>query len=230
MFVASMTSEEKRNEALKDLGLMKTKIEMALDTFIKHVRRGMTLSPIRRVTITSKNNNVWTITFIATPEAVGVMIYAPVHGHRRNGYIAIPYITSTLVMEYTAHFLQRYNERYLEPSNVRMGKFTALEYFLFNNQSSTLNKNEKGFYMVSDHGYMIAAIPINMMLVHLTFIGNVNLTNKKSTIYSEKMCHLYAACELLNSKEEITPEVLSRIAHKHNAGQDFIDNWNRWTS
>ncbi len=231
MFVASMTPEEKKAEALNDFRFIKTKVEMALDTVKKHIRQGIAWSLVKRVKITTKNNNTWTVAFVLATKGIWIFIYTPIRYHKRDRYIALSNIVSPNVMEYTAHFLQRYNERYLTPNNINTGQLSHLEYFMLYNNNTQFN-NQKNGYMVSDHGYMEAVEPVDRMIVHLTFIGNKNLTNRKEAIYSLRQSKMDAAKELSNYRGEVTPEVIESIVRKHfdSADPELIESWKRWTS
>lgn len=232
MFVSSMTPEEKKAEALRDFGLITTQINMAFDTFKKHWHRGTLGSAIKRITITTKRKNTWTITFIAIQNGIATCIYAPIQHKSGNGYISLSDNTKPLVLEYTAHFMQRYCERYIVPHNVNTGKLTTLEYFMLYNKNSTYDRREDGeaYHIVSNQGYMIGRIPTERVIQHLTYIGESDLTNVKQEIVSQKLTHLNAVTELFNYPEEITTEVLRSIAVKHGAGKDFIENWEKWHS
>ncbi len=217
-----MTPEEKKAEALKDFGLMRTKIDMAYDSFNKRTKTGILLSTIQKVTITTKSKNTWTITFVvAIYGGVVIFAHAPVHGHIKNGYIAISGTESPIVMEYTAHFIQRYNERYLIPNNINTRGLTAVEYYMIYNANSATHKTEDGFCMISNHGYTVGSMPIEKMIVHVTFIDNETLTNKKSSIYDKKIYNVKALYELFNYAE-VTPKIISMIASKYNADEEVL--------
>ena len=124
MFVSSMSSEELCAEAMKDFSILQTKIDLFMDRCGKRYRQEHFIGRfIKRMVVTTKRNNSWTIAFLALNEGFTFLIYAPITGQETCGYIALSSNRNPLVLEYTPHFMQRYRERYLKYYNLDTGNY-----------------------------------------------------------------------------------------------------------
>mgnify|MGYP000367534258 FL=1 len=79
------------------------------------------------------------------------------------------------VMHYTAHFMQRYKERYIDHYQID-AKGNIFEYFVYNNpQVLYTRKNNGGYFIVSDHGIAVADFSEGLKLMtHVTFWEMMN--------------------------------------------------------
>ena len=102
MFVSSMSSEELCAEAMKDFSILQTKIDLFMDRCGKRYRQEHFIGRfIKRIVVTTKRNNSWTIAFLALNEGFTFLIYAPITGQETCGYIALSSNRNPLVLEYT---------------------------------------------------------------------------------------------------------------------------------
>ena len=119
-------------------------------------------------------------------QGVGFQAYAPIIGTSSNGYIQMTGFKSRdRVMHYTAHFMQRYKERYIDHYQIDRKGENIFEYFVYNNpQVLYTRKNNGGYFIVSDHGIAVADFSDGLKLMtHVTFLGDDELTLKKQLIY-----------------------------------------------
>ena len=116
MYLTSMSQEELYAEAHKDLIVISTKANMFIDKVRKNAK-SMQLFPmaaIQRMTITTPRKNVWTIEgrYDAFMGGLAFQAYAPIIGASNNGYLQMTgFKSGNIIMQYTAHFMQRYKER-----------------------------------------------------------------------------------------------------------------------
>jgi len=90
MFVSSMSSEELYAEAMKDFSILQTKIDLFMDRCGKRYRQEHFIGRFtKRMVVTTKRNNSWTIAFLALNESFSLLIYAPITGQETYGYIAL---------------------------------------------------------------------------------------------------------------------------------------------
>ena len=95
MFVSSMSSEELYAEAMKDFSILQTKIDLFMDRCGKRYRQEHFIGRFtKRMVVTTKRNNSWTIAFLALNEGVALLIYAPITGQETYGYDNAYYSTS----------------------------------------------------------------------------------------------------------------------------------------
>ena len=70
MFVSSMSSEELYAEAMKDFSILQTKIDLFMDRCGKRYRQEHFIGRFtKRMVVTTKRNNSWTIAFLALNES-----------------------------------------------------------------------------------------------------------------------------------------------------------------
>ena len=160
MFVSSMSSEELYAEAMKDFSILQTKIDLFMDRCGKRYRQEHFIGRFtKRMVVTTKRNNSWTIAFLALNESFSLLIYAPITGQETYGYIALSSYRHPLVIEYTSHFMQRYRERYLRYYNLETGNYNTFEYFsLKNNNTLYVRQPDNSYYFISEQGVMIGRL------------------------------------------------------------------------
>ena len=230
MFVSSMSSEELCAEAMKDFSILPTKIDLFMDRCGKRYRQEHFIGRfIKRMVVTTKRNNSWTIAFLALNEGFTFLIYAPITGQETCGYIALSSNRNPLVLEYTPHFMQRYRERYLKYYNLDTGNYNALEYFsLKNNNTLYVRQPDNSYYFISEQGVMIGRLVSERMISHKTYIGDDNLSLRKRIILDEEYKNLCAANALLRLPDNLNLETVRNVASRYNLGDEFTQRWYAW--
>ncbi|KAA4640137.1 hypothetical protein F3B51_27145, partial [Bacteroides ovatus] len=227
MYLTSMTHEELYAEVHKDLIEISTKANMFMDK-VRKKTKNMLPYPLatQRITLTTTRRNVWTVVgkHNSYMQGVGFQAYAPIIGTSSNGYIQMTGFKSRdRVMHYTAHFMQRYKERYIDHYQIDRKGENIFEYFVYNNpQVLYTRKNNGGYFIVSDHGIAVADFSEGLKLMtHVTFLGDDELTLKKQLIYDEEIKIYKGALELKRLKSRKQKDDLVTIwnvAKQHNAG------------
>lgn len=206
MFTPHMTDRELMEAAHRDFLEMIVKIRIAFEQFISPLRLGkgqyrVIHSLIETKTITTKSKNTWNVVFFSsgyTPRDefyAGYIIYIPLY---REGAVDYLFMNSTdkfVLEKLTAHFLQRYKERYLEYNGINLrGQHPAL-YYIMNNEDKTLTyylpehwteqeMKEKRF-MISQQGLSLVKFSKNM-ITYVTFLDQENLSRYKAMVYEEE--------------------------------------------
>ena len=208
MYLTSMTHEELYAEVHKDLIEISTQANMFMDK-VRKKTKNMLPYPLatQRITLTTT---------------------------RSNGYIQMSgFKPRDMVMHYTAHFMQRYKERYIDHYQIDRKGENLFEYFVYNNpQVLYTRKNNGGYFIVSDHGIAVADFSDGLKLMtHVTFLGDDELTLKKQLIYDEEIKIYKGALELKRLKSRKQKDDLVTIwnvAKKHNAGIEMVKRWYQW--
>lgn len=238
MYLTSMNQEELYTEVRKDLIEISTQANLFMDRCRKKAKsiRIFTVAP-QRMTITTTRNNAWTLTgrYNADMKALAFNAYAPIIGSSGNGYIQMTGFKSrNRVLHYTAHFMQRYKERYIDHYQIDLKGKNLFEYFLENNPEVLYTRrNNGGYFIISDHGIAVAAFSDSSMhfMTHITFLGDDELTLKKQLIYDEEIRIYRGAIELNRLKlwkEKDDPITIWNIAKKYNAGFELVKRWYEW--
>lgn len=108
-------------------------------SWIRFVRKQRTCCHILwrpSITLTTTRRNVWTVVgkHNSYMQGVGFQAYAPIVGASSNGYIQMSgFKPRDMVMHYTAHFMQRYKERYIDHYQIDRKGENLFEYFVYNN-------------------------------------------------------------------------------------------------
>lgn len=113
-----MTHEELYAEVRKDLIEISTKANMFMYRVRKKAKNIM-LFPVatQRMTITTTRRNVWTLVgkYDSFMQGIGFQTYSPIIGTSSNDYVQMSgFKPRDMVMHYTAHFMQRYKEHYID--------------------------------------------------------------------------------------------------------------------
>lgn len=212
MITSFMTDEEICNEARLDFLEIKEKIRIAFSEFHKtqsqtNGKRSFMHSVVQTKTYRTKRHNVWNVRFRDC-------------GHIPNGDILVLFLTYTTIIhrdgrvdylfmndldrfcpeKLTAHFLQRYKERYLIPNNIDLRGMPVAVYFLVNNQdkkptyyipkSWTEKDVENRNFWISDQGLFVSECT-NGFMSFITFLDQKNLSRYQAEVYEEE--HLFRA-------------------------------------
>lgn len=236
MYLTSMTHEELQAEVRKDLIEISTKANMFVDRTRKKVKSMRPFPvPTQYMSITTTRRNVWTLVgkFDSSTQGLGVQAYAPIIGSSCNGYIQLlGFGSRNRMMHYTAHFMQRYKERYIDHYQIDLKGENLFEYFVRNNPHVLYTrKNNGGYFIVSDHGIAVADLHDGSLLSHITFLGDDELTMRKQLIYDEEIRIYKGAVELIRLKSrKQMDDILTiwNIAKKHNAGFELVKRWYNW--
>lgn len=236
MFLSSMTSEELKAEAYKDFLEMKEKIRFAFSNFRKKLNRSNARSFMHSVietkTYRTRNHNTWTIRFQDcghTPAGNMIachMVYTTfITKDNRTNYLFMSNLDDFILEVITAHFLQRYKERYLEPHGIDLRGMPMPVYFLLKNEDKRLTYFEpegwkeadikdKSFW-ISNQGLIVSKYS-DYTFTYITFLDQENLSRYKATIYEEEK--LMRALMKLDELEERN----SLASENRLEGTDFI--------
>lgn len=237
MYLTSMNREELYAEAHKDLIVISTKANMFIDS-VRKKAKSMHPFPVatQHMTITTSRKNVWTLEgrYDSYMKALTFQAYAPIIGASSNGYLQITgFKSSDMVLHYTAHFMQRYKERYIDHYQIDLRGKSLYEYFVHNNSHVLYTRrNNGGYFIISDHGIAVAEFSDERRLMtHVTFLGDDELTLRKQLIYDEEIGIYKGGLELKrlklrNQKDNII--TIWNIAKKHNAGFEMVKRWYKW--
>lgn len=237
MYLTSMSREELYAEAHKDLIAISTKANMFMDR-VRKKARAMSPFPVppQRMTVTTTRRNVWTLEgrYDSCMQALTFQAYAPVIGASNNGYLQITgFKSSDMIMHYTAHFMQRYKERYIDYYQIDLKGESLYDYFVYNNQHVLYTRrNNGGYFIISDHGIAVAEFNDGRrLLTHITFLGDDELTLRKQLIYEEEIRIYKGVLELKRLKSRGQKDdiiTIWNIAKKHNAGFELVKRWYEW--
>ena len=237
MYLTSMSREELYAEAHKDLIAISTKANMFIDKVRK--KAAMT-SPFpvapQRMTITTTRKKCMDAggRYNSYMHALAFQAYAPVIGASSNGYIQITgFKSSNIIMHYTAHFMQRYKERYIDHYQIDLKGESLFNYFVYNNTDVLYTrKNNGGYFIVSDHGIAVAEFSDERhLMTHVTFLGDDELTQRKQLIYDEEIGIYKGVLELKRlklRKQQDDIITIWNIAKKHHAGFEMVKRWYEW--
>lgn len=136
-------------------------------------------------------------------------------------------------MHYTAHFMQRYKERYIDHYQIDLKGESLFNYFVYNNTDVLYTrKNNGGYFIVSDHGIAVAEFSNERQLMtHITFLGDDELTLRKQLIYDEEIRIYKGVLELKRlklRKQQDDIITIWNIAKKHHAGFEMVKRWYKW--
>lgn len=227
MFLSSMTSEELKTEAYHDFLEMKEKLKFAFGNFLKKQNRNGTRSFIHSVvetkTYRTRNHNTWTIRFQDCGHTLaGYMIayhmaYTTfITKDNRTNYLFIENFDDFVLEVITAHFLQRYKERYLEPHGIDLRGMPMPVYFLVKNEDKRLTYFEpegwaeadikdKSFW-ISNQGLIVSKYAAHTF-TYITFLDQENLSRYKATIYEEeKLMRTFAKLDELKERNKLDGE------------------------
>lgn len=229
MFTLYMTEEEIVTEARKDFWDLKYKIDTAHRKFTKpHIEAYKNNNHVHLVHNTiqmnkyvTKQNNTWyTLHYLWNIAKSGrypsmTITYTKIPLNKGVCYLIFRNHETLYLEKYTAHFLQRYNERYLLPRNLKPAVNMPLPiYYILNNMNSTnyaeyhfryltengqkkySDTNNKGL-VLSDQGISIVeGRDMATCKTYITFLDAENLTCFQKNIYEEekfwKLFHKYS--------------------------------------
>ena len=199
MFVSSMSSEELYAEAMKDFSILQTKIDLFMDRCGKRYRQEHFIGRFtKRMVVTTKRNNSWTIAFLALNESF-----------------------SHFMQRYRERYLRYYN---LETGNYNTFEYFSLK----NNNTLYVRQPDNSYYFISEQGVMIGRLVSERMVSHRTYIGDDNLSLRKRIILDEEYKNLCAANALLRLPDNLNLETVRNVASQYNLGDEFTQKWYAW--
>lgn len=233
-----MTKEEIQHEALLDFLEMKVKMEIAFGDFQKKYNRvseeqHVLHSIVETKTIRTRRRNTWNIRFHIRyhkpnegPMVGGMMAYIPLHRGDETDFLFLKGTSDFLPELVSAHFMQRYKERYLDPHKINtMGMPPAVYFQRCNNDMRPTDYYPENWddaeksgreVWLSNQGLFVTK-RFDKMLVFITFLDQENLTRYKATIYEEEsLMRLYHKANEANDPL-LLAEILTRMFNTPNA-------------
>lgn len=214
MFTPYMTKAELQREAYLDYLELRPRVRLAFGQFrydqqAKNIAHPLMHSIVSTKAVSTKRGNTWKVMFYARYHmqnhvmVAGHLIYIPFY---RKGE-QVDYIFLRAPLEgfapevVTAHFLQRYKERYLEPNKVNIKGMPPAVYFQrstddmrptdFVPDNWTPEDMENKMIWISDQGLFVTSFE-DKLRTYITFLDQENLSRYKAQIYEEEdMMRLY---------------------------------------
>lgn len=208
MITPSMTDEELLAAAYQDYLEIHMKIKIALEKFMHNLKlnggqRRAIHSVMETKTIRTKARNTWNICFFNDsycPQIDGEFysnysIYLPLHRGEKVDYLFMFILPDFKLERFSAHFIQRYKERFLECNNINLRGMHPILYYVMKNSDRTLtlynppnwteeDLKEKHF-LISSQGLTVAKA-VGKMVVNITFLDQENLSRYKAQVYEEE--------------------------------------------
>lgn len=208
MFTPSMTDEELLAIAYQDYLEIHMKIKIALERFVHNLKlnsgqRRAIHSVMETKTIRTKAKNTWNICFMNdtyTMQAeerffANYFIYLPLHRGNNVDFLFMYILPDFKLERLSAHFLQRYRERYLDCNQVNLRGMHPALYYMFKNgdRSQALyipyNWTEEDLkekcFLISSQGLSVVKIT-GKLVVSITFLDQENLSRYKAQVYEEE--------------------------------------------
>lgn len=242
-----MTDEELQQTAYRDYLEIRTRVQIAFERFVQSMR--ITAKQKRAIhslnenhTLCTRARNTWNVNFRYTGYTPDGRIYAVcflyIPLRRENGvdYLFMNDLNIFKLERISPHFVQRYKERYLDPSGIDLkGVHPAIYYQLTNEdrrQTLYLPKNwtkedlaEKCF-LVSEQGLSLLKVH-GKVLTYVTFMDQENLSRYKAQVYEEEEMYKMleetlntdfigrqAICKKLCADIDHTKEVMMRYSRR----------------
>lgn len=208
MFTPSMTDEELVAVAYQDYLEIHMKIKIALEQFVRNLKldtgqRRSIHSVMETKTIRTKSMNTWNICFINDSYVVKTegrifvthFVYLPLHRGDNVDFLFMYIIPDFKLERLSAHFLQRYKERYLDCNQVNLRGMHPALYYMFKNGDRTQamytpnnwtedDLQEKCF-LISSQGLSVVKV-LDKMVISITFLDQENLSRYKAQVYEEE--------------------------------------------
>lgn len=208
MFTPSMTDEELLAVAYQDYLEIHMKIRIALEKFVHNLKlnsgqRRAIHSVVETKTIRTKAKNTWNICFMNdtyTMQAderlfANYFIYLPLHRGNNVDFLFMYILPDFKLERLSAHFLQRYKERYLDCNQVNLRGMHPALYYMYKNgdRSQALyvpyNWTEEDLkdkrFLISSQGLSVVKVT-GKLIVSITFLDQENLSRYKSQVYEEE--------------------------------------------
>lgn len=208
MFTPSMTDEELLAAAYQDYLEIHMKIKIALEKFVHNLKlnsgqRRAIHSVMETKTIRTKAKNTWNICFMNdtyTMQAderffANYFIYLPLHRGNNVDFLFMYILPDFKLERLSAHFLQRYRERYLDCNQVNLRGMHPALYYMYKNgdRSQALyvpyNWTEEDLkdkrFLISSQGLSVVKVT-GKLIVSITFLDQENLSRYKSQVYEEE--------------------------------------------
>ncbi len=211
MIVSTMANDEIFKECMQDFWEMKSGIEHLGDRFRKahnpknKKKYGFFVpNTIERHTHVSRNKNTWHIEFMALTNVNGVRYAALTFVYmtytnrdESTNYLFLTDLIDGGAFLLTAHFLQRYKERYIELNHIKLAGENIACYFMRHNLDTkktnfwpkqwTEEERKENEVRISEQGLMVVKRSRNFKFLRfITFLSQEVLSEYKARIYEEE--------------------------------------------
>lgn len=207
MFTPSMTDEELQVAAFRDFQEIRVNVRWACEKFIASMRvkpgeRRLIHSLVEKKTYHTRSQNDWHVIFryegISSSGRVSgsCLMYIPLYrADNQVDYLFVGHPERYRFERISAHFLQRYKERYLEYNHIDLRGMNPAVYYMFNNNDRTQayylpekwteEELKEKCFLISKQGLSLVAIH-DKMIVYITFLDQENLNRYKALVYEEE--------------------------------------------
>lgn len=207
MFTPFMTDEELQTAAFQDFQEMRVKVRCACEKFVANLRvkpgeRRLIHSLVEKKTYRTRSQNDWHIIFRSNGMSAGgrvtgeCLMYIPLYrSNNQVDYLFIGHPERYQLERVSAHFLQRYKERYLESNHIDLHGMNPGVYYMFNNNDRTQayyipekwteEELKEKCFLISSQGLSLVTLH-DKMIVYITFLDQENLSRYKALVYEEE--------------------------------------------
>lgn len=249
MFTPYMTDEELQAAALQDFLEIRMRVKLAYEQFIKSMRisgdqRRAFHSVYETKTVRTKAHNTWNVNFRYTGyNADGrifciCLLYMPLHRNDGVDYLFMNNLDDFRLERISAHFLQRYKERYIDYNGINLRGIHPAIYFMLENEDRTQtlffpkywtdeDLREK-IILISSQG--LSVVKVNKhLLVYITFLDQENLSLYKAQVYEEEQ--LLKDIKIIAEKQDVLYNRALYLRILANPGlEDVFIRWARRVS
>lgn len=208
MITPYMTDEELRDAAYRDFLEIKMKVRIAFEQFAHNLKfypgqRRAIHSLMEAKTIRTKAQNTWNVCFVNDSYSLGengkfsvtYFVYLPLHRKECVDFLFMTVLTDFSLQRVSAHFLQRYRERYLDCNGINLRGMHPALYYMYKNEDRTEvvyrpeNWTEEELkdktILISAQGLSVVKF-IDKMVIYITFLDQENLSRYKAQVYEEE--------------------------------------------
>lgn len=207
MFTTTMSLDEMVEEARRDYREIYWRVKIAYDEFCKNYRtyrgekRRMIHSMVEEKQARTKQHNTWKVYFRYLLEKSGKaftigIIYIPIYRDSGTDYLYISVSRKEFQLNImSAHFMQRYKERYLEYNHIDISGPNLITYYISHNvdrmptyyipKGWSEDDMKERCFTISSQGLSLVKFEHDYVL-HITFLDQENLSRYKAMRYDEE--------------------------------------------